>query len=570
MSLRLWPGPAQRRALAEVAGGRRAADLVLRGGALVDVFTDEILEGWGVAALGDRVATVGPDAGLPVGPGTEVVELAGRLVAPGLVESHTHLVRASLQEQIAGQVRAGVTTTFVETLEPAFVGGIAAVQALLAEAATVTGRAFLTLGGLPVPDRALEARLPEAGRWAPLLDELLVAGVGEMYWAEVLRGHQRTEGLVEEALRRGLTAEGHGAGARHASLAGLAALGAAADHEGIDAADLRTRLRLGLWAEARQGATRQDLDAIAPLWQEGGLDLRRLTFVCDGVEPADLLAGRSLNGVVERARDLGLPLPTAIRMASQGPAERFGVGRWLGGLTPGAFADLVVLPRGGPVRPELVLVGGRRPAEPAPLERPRIASGVGVARLDDAVLRALEPGRLRAMRLEQPTVTREAEVSGEDPLWVIALDREDSRRAFRGLLLGFGMARGAVAWSSGWEAAGPVLAGNSVPDLRAALERLCQLDGGAVVAGGGRVLAEWAAPITGLLSPAPLTAVAAQARQVGDALHGLGARTPNPLLTLETLTTTAIPFLRITPEGYYRARDGSRPGLLWEGPAATG
>ncbi len=561
MTLRLWPPASQRRALAEVARGDRPADLIVRGGALVDVFTDEVLEGWGVAVLGDRVAKVASDDELPAGPRTRLIQLEGRLVAPGLVESHTHLVRASLAEQMAGQVRCGVTTTVVETLEPAYVGGVPAVEALLAEAATAPGRVFLTLGGLAVPDHSLDARLPPAEAWAPLLDHPLVAGVGEVYWAETLRGHPRTEGLIEAALRRDLTVEGHGAGARPPSLAALQALGATADHEAIDAADLRARLRLGLWAEARHGATRQDLDQIAPLWQEGGVDLRRLTLVNDGVEPEDLLAGRSLNVVVERACELGLALPAALRMASHGPAERFGIGRWLGGLAPGAFADLIVLPRHGPVRPDLVLVGGRPPDPPAPFERPRLASGVGAATLQPALVTPLPAGRHRAMRQAGPTVTRESETEGQDALWVIALDRDDASRGFRGLLLDFGMARGAVAWSSGWEAAGPLLAGNDEADLRPALERLRALDGGAVVVAGGRVLAEWRAPITGLLSPAPLATVVDEVRGVNRALRDLGAATPNPLLTLETLTTTAIPFLRITPDGYYRARDGSRAPL---------
>lgn len=563
MTLRLHPPAAQRRALAGVARGERHADLVLRGGALVDVFTDELLEGWGVAVLGDRVAKVAPDHELPVGPGTRVIELQGRVVAPGLVESHTHLLRVSPAEQIAGQVRCGVTTTVVETLEPAYVGGVPAVEALLAEAASAPGRLFFTLGGLAVPDPVMDARLPPAEDWAPLLDNPLVAGVGEVYWAETLRGHPRTEGLVEAALQRGLTAEGHGAGARPPALAALQALGAVADHEGIGDADLRARLRLGLWTEARHGATRQDLDEIAPLWQAGGLDLRRLTLVTDGVEPEDLLAGRSLNAVVERACELGLPLPTALRMASQGPAERFGVGPWLGGLAPGAFADVIVLPRDGGVQPELVLVGGRPVGPPAPFEWPPLASGVGDATLQGPLVAPLPAGLHRAMRLVGPTVTRESETLGEDAVWVIALDRADASRGFRGLLVDFGLARGAVAWSSGWEAAGPVLAGNDESDLRQALERLRALDGGAVVVAGGQVLAEWRAPIAGLLSQAPLATVAEEVRGVNRALRELGATSPNPVLTLETLTTTAIPFLRITPEGYYRARDGSR-ARLWD------
>ncbi|MFZ0214879.1 MAG: adenosine deaminase, partial [Candidatus Dormiibacterota bacterium] len=92
MTLQLAPDTATRRRLAAIARGDEPADAVLRGGALVDVYTDEILDGWGVAIGGDRVASLGPDVDHLIGERTRVIELDGWLVAPGLVEGHTHLV----------------------------------------------------------------------------------------------------------------------------------------------------------------------------------------------------------------------------------------------------------------------------------------------------------------------------------------------------------------------------------------------------------------------------------------------------------------------------------------------
>lgn len=564
MTLRLAPDAATRRHLADVARGVAVPDLVLRGGALVDVYTDEVLEGWGVAVAGDRIASLGPAVDTLIGEETRVIELDGRIVAPGLVEGHTHLVRASISELVCGQLAAGVTTTIAESMELALAGGVEAVQDLLREAAGVPGRAFLTLGGILVPDDEVDARVAPAPQWERLLDDHLVAGVGEMYWAEVLRGHGRTEQLVQGALERGLTVEGHGAGARHPALAALAALGATADHEGIDGEDLRTRLRLGLWAEARHGSTRQDLDRIAPLWQDGHLDLSRLTLTCDGVEPDQLLRQESLNAVVERAVELGLPFARAVRLASRGPAERFGIARWLGGITPGAFADLVILPRDDRFRPDRVLVGGREPVPAAvagsggpsrarPLQMPR-----------EELLQRPPAGRWRAMQLSGPTVTREVESDGTDALLVVALDRGERCRGACGLLLGFGMDRGAVAWTTGWEAPGPVACGSAPEELRHALSALRDLGaGGVAVVAGGRVFAAWRADVAGIVSSAPLPTIVRDVEAVQAALRSLGAITPNPMLTLETLTTTAIPFLRLTASGYYRARDGSRPGLAW-------
>ncbi len=548
--------------LARVAQGREPADLVISGGALLDVFTEELLDGWGVAVADGRVAAVGPDVESLAGPETERVDLAGGIAAPGLVEGHTHVSRIALRPTIELQVAAGVTTTVVEALEIGYLGGPEAVRDLIADAASAPGRVFVTVPPLVGLDHTHEESLAPAAEWIALLDDPLVAGIGEIYWADLLRGHDRTEAMVEAALARGLAVTGHGAGARLPALNALAAWGVGDDHEGISAADVLDRLRLGLHGFARHGATRQDLPDIARLWQERRIALARLSFVTDGVEPPDLAAGRSLNHVVQLAVELGLPLPAAWRMGSLSVAARFGLDRWLGGLGPGMLADLVVLPRDGGIRPREVLVGGRRPAAGPPAGLPAgWLDSVRVLPFDPALLERPPPGRWRAMQLVAPLVTRETETDGAGALPVLSVDRLGRRRAFRGLLLGLALTGGAVALTTGWESAGITAAGDSAADLQVAIDRLRELQGGAVVASRGRVLAEWRAELLGVQSAAPVAEVVDSVASVQGALRALGCELPNPLQTVETLTTAAIPHLRITPEGYVRLRDGARLGL---------
>lgn len=549
--------------LAGVAQGREPADLVAVGGALLDVFTEEVVEGWGVAVAGGRVAAVGPDVESLAGPDTRRLDLDGELVAPGLVEGHTHASRISLRATAERQVACGVTTTVIEAMEFGYVGGIAGVRDFLGEAARAAGRVFVTVPPLIGLDDAHDRALEPAEDWIELLDHPLVVGVGEIYWADLLRGHARTEALVEAALRRGLAVTGHGAGARPGSLSALAAWGVGDDHEGIGADDLLQRLRIGLHGFARHGATRQDLPEIARLWREEHASLRRLSLVTDGVEPPELAAGRSLNSVVEMAVEHGLPLAAAWRMGSLSVAERFGLGRWLGGLGPGMLADLAVIPREGPLRPRTVLVGGETPrSAPEPeAYSPALLDSVHLGAVDPALLGLPDAGRWRAMELVAPLVTREAETDGSEALPVLVIDRLGRRRAFRGLLLGLGLRGGAVALTTGWESAGATVVGDDPADMRLALERLAELRGGAVVARGGRVLAEWRAELLGVQSLAPLSEVVEQVGAVQRALGTLGCEQPNPLQTVETLTTAAIPHLRITPEGYVRLRDGARLGL---------
>ncbi len=566
MTVRLHPIPSTLRRLADVARGTSEADLVVTGGALVSVFTEEVLEGWGLAIADGRVAFVGPDAEVAAraGDGTERVELGGDLVAPGLVEGHTHFTRIGIADMADLQVRAGVTTTIVESLEPAVVLGPDGIRALLTAAEGVAGRFFLAASGLVVGDPEHDRRL-DAHDWVSLLDHPGVVGLGEVYWADLLRGHRRTEAMVAAALDRGLAVEGHGAGARPAALNALAAFGVTADHEAISAEEVLARLRLGLHAELRHGATRQDLPAVSAVWRRGGVDGAGLSFVTDGLEPESLARGDSLNWVVERAVELGLPLPRAIRMASRNVALRFGLGRWLGGLGPAMLADLCVLPRGGGFRPRLVLVGGRRPAPSRPPDYPAwMLDTVRLSGLRPELLAHPGAGRWRAMRQVTPVVTREVESDGSAAVACAVVDRLGPSRGFRGLWEGSGLRGGGVAISSCWECPGLLVTGDRPGDMAVAARRVQDLRGGAAVVRDGRVLAEWRAPVAGIYGTAPYERVVEEVGAVNGALAELGCPWPNPLLTLETLTTAAIPFLRLWAGGYYRLRDGAHVGLDWD------
>ena len=77
--------------LVAVAAGRAAADLVIRGGILVNVQSREVLPGWQVAVAEGRFAYVGPDASHCIGPGTEVLEAEGEYLIPGFCDGHMHI-----------------------------------------------------------------------------------------------------------------------------------------------------------------------------------------------------------------------------------------------------------------------------------------------------------------------------------------------------------------------------------------------------------------------------------------------------------------------------------------------
>ncbi len=77
------------------------ADLVLRGGVVASMDA-EILGATAVAVKGYDIVAVGEDSQIEqwVGPATQVIDLSGRLVVPGLIEGHGHFMSFGRAQQI--------------------------------------------------------------------------------------------------------------------------------------------------------------------------------------------------------------------------------------------------------------------------------------------------------------------------------------------------------------------------------------------------------------------------------------------------------------------------------------
>jgi imidazolonepropionase-like amidohydrolase len=66
------------------------ADLVLRGGRLLDGTGGPPLDNALVAIVGNRVVAVGRAGELTIAPGAHTIELTGTTIMPGVVNAHVH------------------------------------------------------------------------------------------------------------------------------------------------------------------------------------------------------------------------------------------------------------------------------------------------------------------------------------------------------------------------------------------------------------------------------------------------------------------------------------------------
>jgi adenine deaminase len=85
--------------------------------------------------------------------------------------------------------------------------------------------------------------------------------------------------------------------------------------------------------------------------------------------------------------------------------------------------------------------------------------------------------------------------------------------------------------------------------MSVAIARVAEMGGGQVVVVDGKVVAEVALPIAGLMSPKPLLEVAAEIDRVVEAARELGITLDAPFMALSFLGLSVIPDLRITDHG---------------------
>lgn len=573
--------------LTKVALGEEKADLAVINAKIVNVYTGELLEDQSVTVKGKWIAYVGQNAGDSMGPQTEIIDAGGQTVIPGLIEGHTHIAWLySAGEFLKYAITGGTTTVVTETFEIYPVSGYDGVVDFLESLKDQPIKLFGTAPAM--------ISISQAARGIPseTLEKLLarddILGLGESYWQAVLQEPDGTLPLYEQTLTAGKTLEGHSAGARDKKLAAYVDLGISSCHEPINADQVLERLRMGLHIMVREGSIRRDLAEISKI-KDRGIDLRRLILSTDGVTPEDLIAKGYLEYVLQKAIDCGFDPVAAIQMATLNVAEHFSLDAFIGGIAPGRYADMVIIPDVHTIKAQWVISNGKVIArEGQLLASPRNHTYTTRSLNSIQLYRDTKPAdfkihvndnpdsaTVRVIDLVTDLVTAELKMQlpvsdgelkpdiDQDILKVSAIDRTNQPgKVFNGLIKGFGLKSGAMACSAAWDSSDIIAVGANEDDMAAAVNRIRALQGGAVLCEKGEILAELPLPIFGVMSDLPIEDISRKLKQIRKTAAALGVPHPDPLLTLITLTGAAIPYLRICEEGLVNLKDGQTRPLV--------
>lgn len=541
------------------------ADLVVRGGRMLDLVTGALVETDIAICGGTIVGTHGRYEG------KRVIEAGGRIVVPGFVDTHTHVESSLLTPDHFDEciLPYGVTTVICDPHEIANVIGADGIRYFLDSAETLVMDLFVNLSSC-VPATHLET----AGARLDAAD--LIA----------LRGHPKVLGLAEFMNFPGVLfkdpmcldklvafagghIDGHAPLVRGMDLNGYLSAGIRTDHECTSADEAREKLSKGMNVLIREGSVSKDLHALAPVLTDATAPF--CAFCTDDRNPLDVAEEGHLDFIIRTAIALGAPVLAAYRAASWSAARMFGL-RDRGLIAPGWRADLVLLE--GTLEDCRVaeVISAGRLVEPALFAARRTVAPVGRGSMKARTVSAgdmripawpgetpvigVVPGRIitEHLKLRLPAVDGAAQIDlAQDAVKVVVVERHGKSAPGegigRGFVKGFGMQRGAIASSVGHDSHNICIVGVDDADMALAANRLGDIEGGFVVTQGGKILAELALPVAGLMSLEGKDAVREKLVALRSAAKSLGVVLAEPFLQVAFLPLPVIPHLKISDKG---------------------
>ena len=559
--------------LIDVALGKEPADLVLRNGRLVNVYTGEILDRQSVAVKRNRIAYVGEEIETMIGENTCIIDAAGQYIAPGLIDGHNHVDAVyRCSEFVRCVLPRGTTAVVTEVSAITNALGAEGLRWFIEDALSQPMRFYIVAPPLVPPYSGFEtSRDFSLDDFAELMEKDFVVGVGETYWTRVVEKDRRVLKQYAEALHRSKPLDGHAAGAKGQKLQAYAAAGTTSCHETVSPEEALEKLRLGMYVMIREGFIRHDLEAVYPI-KDQPIDFRRVTLVSDTMSPGMMVREGLVNALTKKAVSLGFDPVRAVQMASINAAERYKLDD-LGGIAPGKLADILVIKDLEDFICTWVIVGGEIVAREGALLRDTGGCQVprefcesiripSVCPRDLCVPASHLKVKVRVVRALNETITDGVieelkTVEGNvvsDPsrdilkMTVINKSKEVLERGM-GFVQGIGLRRGAVATTLAWDTYNIVALGVSDQEIAFAINRLRELRGGIVVIEGETVLSELALPIGGVISDSPMEVLSEKIDDLERAFKKLGSPLARAYLVIQTLAFTGLPFLRLTDKG---------------------
>jgi adenine deaminase len=546
-----------------IARGERPAERLFKNANLVNVLSGEIyrthvaVDDGRVVGLGDYKAK-------------RNIDLKGAYLAPSLIDGHFHVESSMLttREFARAVVPHGTGVVVIDPHEYANVLGLDGIRYVLESSKNLPVDFFIMLPSC-VPATTFEtagARLTAEDLKLMIGDER-IAGVAElMNYPAVYLGLESELAKIEAG--KGKNVDGHAPGLWGRNLNAYVLAGIQSDQESTELAEAKEKLRLGMHILLREGSTERNLATLVPLVNSH--NAMNCSFATDDKLAGDLVAEGHIDHCVRKAIRAGLPPIPALQISTISTARHYRL-RNYGAVAPRYWADFIVFDdlKNPVVRQTykkgiLVAEEGEYLApQRALVPRPRSTMNLRYQAPDDFKVRVTRPGRIRVIevvpnqivtrhvlakpRTEGGQVVPDAE---RDILKLVVVERHHATgNVGVGFVRGFKLKAGALGSTVAHDAHNVVVVGASDDDIAQAIDELVKMQGGQVAVSNGKVRAELALPIAGLVSDRPLQEVIGRTADLNTAARTMGCELAAPFMTLSFLSLSPIPELRLTDQG---------------------
>ena len=547
----------------EVTRGLEKAELVLKNARIVNVFTREILNG-------DIAIENGLISGIGSYEGKKEIDLEGRYVCPGLLDSHLHLESTLVTpaELVTVAARHGTTTFIVDPHESANVSGLKGIDYILNQTEDVEANVFVMMPSC-VPATAIDDNgcTITAQDMVPYLNNRRILGLGEvMDYISVVTADEAMHSKLD--LFRERVRDGHAPFLAESDLQAYVMAGITTDHECSDFDYAMRERRCGMTVHIREGSAARNLKAIVSGIVRNQMNGEGFCFCTDDKHIEDIEKEGHIDHNVRKAIKLGMDPIDAICMATINSAKCYGLRR-LGAVATGYQADLLVLDDLENMTIHDVYYNGQRidrdseiRVRECPAELKNTVH-VGNFTVDDLTLESPD-GSFHVIGMQEgeiTTVRKRVQLfagpgvfhADADYQKIAVIERHKATgKTGVGIVSGFGIRGGAIASSVSHDSHNIIVIGDNDQDMALAVQELIRTQGGYTLIADHQVFDTLELPVMGLMSDAGFRYSHIKLKRMIEKAHEMGV--PDgiaPFITLSFMALPVIPEIRITPRGIY-------------------
>ncbi|MBC8357525.1 MAG: adenine deaminase [Candidatus Aminicenantes bacterium] len=571
-------------------------DLILTNGNIINVRSKQIYQG---NILIQKGIIVGIDTSQNKN-GKETIDIKGKYVAPGFIDSHLHIESSMLSpiEFSREAVKHGTTTLFVDPHEIANVCGRKGIDLFLRQSDVVPLDMFV---GIPscVPATQLE----DSGASITIEDikELLpdrrIFGLAEMMnFPGIIYDLGDAREKVDIAFNAGKIVDGHCPGVSGEDLKKYISNGKndgvvriMSDHESTRFNEVVEKHNLGMNIALRYGSATKDLERILPELIKTNFNLDRFMFCSDDLDPIELYETGHIDRIIRKAihiiqensrLSLEQAAILAISLATINPAQYFSRFFQLhnypetGEIAVGKKANLVVLDSLENVKIDKVIYNGalivdnkeyagkvidydyseffgkgntgkKFLAEDFKINAPGNKTSINVK-----VIEIIKGSIVTKQRMQTFTIhNEEIKADPEKDIAKIAVIERHKATGFYslGLVKGLGIKKGAIASTVAHDSHNLIVAGANDESMAKAVNYLSEKGGGMVVTADK--MNYFPLKIAGLMSTSRIEKVVDEYKNIKKDVKIIGSRLENTFMTMAFLALPVIPKLKITNRG---------------------